>query len=908
MPTGIFRIYINLTIDYIMKHSSKQTPVLLLILAAGMLSFTSPEGKNITDYVLRFFDTLGTVPQSKLYLHLDKPYYQTTDSIWFKGYLVNATNHKPNMQDNFFYVELLDPKDSILLRRKYKRSEDIFAGAIPIPAKVMSGEYLLRAYTNWMRNTGEAFFYTRKIRIVDPSDTPIRSSVEYSTTVNGDTEARIRFESDLGLSLSKTNVAYGLYANNGKKIREKIVSIDGNGEICIPFKKNEVSGGAYARIDFAMSEYTFGRNIFFPSFSDEFDISFFPEGGNLLAGIDQNVAFKCQQSDGYGKDVSGIITNSRGDTLTTFNTEHDGMGCFRITSTSGEELTARPNGSRKTFLLPKAEEKGFSLALTQEGNKLEYQILSAPQTEWPDTLILLGHTRGVPLLLTQIEEKDRTGIINIHTFGDGISHLLLLDKNGIPLSQRILFKYPDNLDAWAVQADKKAYDTREKVSVEITLGVTEDAPENGSFSISITDKGMLTPDSAANNIISNLLLTSDLKGYIDNPGYYFCGKDAERLRALDLLMQTHGWTRFPVEDFKQSPVKKPEFLIEREQYVSGRIKNLFGKNAKEAHIYLIAPQYELMRSIKTDEEGRFLVNNMEYTDTTLFIAHARSRKETSFVSTEIDLQEWPLKNIRIPFRNESWQLSDNDAGNAPFRHQYQDSMRTTHLKEVVIERKALDKPEYSATSSEIQKTKYRNIADLARIMLDKVMRDNPRPTAEDDKLLILVDNRRFGLRSENTNKFEYEPDVDKFGILNTIRTDEVESIEIYRDQNMCEYSFGIEVYPAISVRLKPEARKLITRPNMAWNESLGYTPQAKFYHPVYAAPRKDTDKSDLRSTLYWNPDLKFNKEGKTIVEFYTSDHLSSYNIEIEGISSLGIPYRYLGKIENSTSERNPSKQ
>ena len=888
-----------------MKHSTRTIPTLLFILALGMLSFTPPEGGNITDRVIRFFDTLDAVPQSKLYLHLDKPYYKATDSIWFKAYLVNATNHKLNMQDNFVYVELLDPKDSILLRRKYKRSDEIFAGAIPLPEKISSGEYLLRAYTNWMRNTDEAFFYTRKVRIFDPKDIRTRSAVEYITTAKGDVEARIRFISDLGLSFNKTNVAYGLYDGNGKKIREKILTCNENDEINIPFRKSEVSPGAYIRVDFAFTMDKYGRNFFLPDFSDEFDISFFPEGGNLLAGMEQNVAFKCQQADGYGKDISGVITNSQGDTLTTFGTEHDGMGSFRITPVAGEEYTARPDKSDRTFALPRAEEKGFALALTQEGNKLEYRILSTPETVWPDTLLLLGHTRGIPLVLTRLEEKDRSGIINIHTFGDGISHLLLLDKNGSPLSRRLLFKYPEKLDFWSVQTDKGKYDAREKVSMEIDLALPDDAPEKGSFSVSITDNNSVIPDSTANHIVSYLLLTSDLKGYIDNPRFYFLGKNPARLKALDLLMLTHGWSRFPVDNFKQSPVKKPEFLIEREQYLSGNIENFFGKKAKEAQVFAMAPQHNLMCSFQADEKGKFLIDGMVYPDTTLFIFLARTRKGSSFASVEIDKETFPEKDIHIPFRHEGLSLFSDDSQSIPDSYfSANDSLRITQLKEVTIIGKESDKPEYTASSSEIQKTKYRYIADLARVMLDKVIRDNPRPTSESG-LLVLIDNRRFSTGRETLpyggDMGPESPTNNIFGILNIIRTEEVESIEIYRDQNQTDFPFGSGVYPAVSVRLKPEARKLITRPNMAWNESLGYTPRAEFYHPVYSAPKKATDDPDDRTTLYWNPDLKFDKEGKATVEFYTSDNPSSYNIEIEGISSKGIPCRFLGKTGNTAS-------
>lgn len=873
---------------------------MLLLIALGLLSFTPTDTTGIKENVIRFFDTLQATPQAKLYLHLDKPYYTASDSMWFKGYLVNASNHLADMPDNFMYVEILDQKDSVLTRRKFNKMNNIFSGNIQIPPNTPTGEYLLRAYTNWMRNAGKEYFYAKKITI-DNDINNIKSTVEYLPN-NENIQAKVHFSSNLGTSFDKTNVVYGLFDKNGKNLTSKTLICDENGEINIFFDKKTVTLGAYIRVDFTLSKQKYGRDFFLPDFSDEFDITFFPEGGNLLTGINQLVAFKCQQADGYSKEVSGVIVNPQGDTLTSFQTEHDGMGIVYITPIPGEQLIARVNGSDKTFALPKAQAEGLSLCIVQEGNKLSYKVKSTPQTVWPDTLILLGHTRGFPLLLTNLEKKDSTGIINIHTFGDGISHLLLVDKQGAPISQRLIFKYPDKRYEWSVKTDKDKYAEREKVSMEVLLNI-DDMPNESNFSISITDDKSVVQDTLAGNIISNLLLTSDLKGYIHNPGYYFMEKDKKRLDALDLLMLTHGWTRFSTDNIMQVQQKKPEFFVEKDQFISGKIGNIFGKKAKEAHVFILAPQHQIIRDTQADENGVFILDGLDYTDTTLFIVRANTRKGSSFASLEIDREFWPEKDTVIPFLNKKQDISNSKLlFNIDKNSHYKDGIRNTLLKEVVVVGQEEKEPEFSVPASELERTKYRTIYDYAKVKLAQVLQDHPRPIDPISKgrLLVIIDRRRFD-SGDQRNGNNDDNGNDNMDILRTIDTDEVASFKIYRDQTETEFVddinyFDSNSFPAIVIELKPEARKRIARPNISWYESLGYTPAVEFYSPTYNTPKKEDDDPDLRTTIYWNPCLKFNKEGKASIEFYTSDSPSSYNVEIEGVSKKGIVCRYQGNI------------
>ena len=117
--------------------------------------------------------------------------------------------------------------------------------------------------------------------------------------------------------------------------------------------------------------------------------------------------------------------------------------------------------------------------------------------------------------------------------------------------------------------DKSSYDSRSPVSLDIHLSDLSGQPIKGNFSLSVTDNYAIGCDSIGDNILSNLLLTSDLKGYIETPGYYF-KNNTQRLKAcLDNLMLTQGWSRFNVEDLLKEQQTNPQNFIEVGQFVYG---------------------------------------------------------------------------------------------------------------------------------------------------------------------------------------------------------------------------------------------------------------------------------------------------------------------------------------------------
>ena len=201
--------------------------------------------------------------------------------------------------------------------------------------------------------------------------------------------------------------------------------------------------------------------------------------------------------------------------------------------------------------------------------------------------------------------------MNDSLFNAGITHFMLIDQQGNALSERLVFIPDRNPHQWQILADKPTYGKREKVSLQISAKDDNGTPVEGSFSISITDRKSIRPDSLAGNIVSNFLLTSDLKGYVENPGYYFLQQDLRTLRTVDFLMMTHGWRRHHIQNVLTAPSMNLTNYMEKGQTISGRIKGFFGGNVKKGPICILAPKQNIIATTTTDEKGEFIEKTSE---------------------------------------------------------------------------------------------------------------------------------------------------------------------------------------------------------------------------------------------------------------------------------------------------------
>ena len=866
----------------------------ITVLLGVLLYFSSLSAQTMQDTIIANFSLMERIPKEKLYLHLDKPFYGAGEKIWFKGYLVNATTHQDNSQSNFIITELINRSDSIVERKKIRRDSLGFHNAFPLPATLPAGDYYLRGYSNWMLNEDPDFFFSRNIKIGNSIDNTIVSSIEYQQEDDTHYTAKIKFTSNVQAVFENTTIKY-LYLENGKIKNKGKKKTDENGWISISLPDLKSPAARRIEVEFDDPQYTYKRTFHLPVFTNDFDVKFFPEGGALLSIPHQNVAFKAQGADGFSKEVEGFLFNSKGDTLTNFRSEHNGMGIFTMNPVDNETyyVTVRTNDSiTKRFDLPAIEPKGISIAMSHYKQEIRYEIQKTEATEWPQKLFLLAHTRGKLAILQPINPKRTFGKMNDSLFTEGITHFMLIDEQGNALSERLIFVPDHKPNQWQITADQPTYGKREKVSLQIAAKDNEGNPVEGTFSVSITDRKSIQPDSLADNILSNLLLTSDLKGYVEDPAYYFLNQDARTLRSIDYLMMTHGWRRHKMENVLRTPSLNFTNYIEKGQTISGRIMGFFGANVKKGPICVLAPKYNIIATTETDEKGQFIVNT-SFRDSTTFLVQARTKKGFAGVDILMDPPQYPVATHKAPYLNGAATFMEDYLMNTRDQYYMEGGMRVYNLKEVTVTAKR-ERPSSKSiytggintyTVEEDRLQGYGQTAFDAASRLPSVtitngseihIRNNSEPA------IIVIDD------------IVYE---DASDILKDIQVSDMSSISLLRGADAVilgpRASGG-----AVVITLK-DPRNLPARPaqGIITYTPLGYSESVEFYHPTYDTPeKKNAQRSDFRSTVYWNPELRLDAEGKATIEYYTPDSTAPEDIIIEGVDKNGKVCRILQTI------------
>ena len=866
----------------------------ITVLLGVLLYFSSLSAQTMQDTIIANFSLMERIPKEKLYLHLDKPFYGAGEKIWFKGYLVNATTHQDNSQSNFIITELINRSDSIVERKKIHRDSLGFHNAFTLPATLPAGDYYLRGYSNWMLNEDPDFFFSRNIKIGNSIDNTIVSSIEYQQEDDTHYTAKIKFTSNVQAVFENTTIKY-LYLENGKIKNKGKKKTDENGWISISLPDLKSPVARRIEVEFDDPQYIYKRTFHLPVFTNDFDVKFFPEGGALLSIPHQNVAFKAQGADGFSKEIEGFLFNSKGDTLTNFRSEHNGMGIFTMNPVNNETyyVTVRTNDSiTKRFDLPAIEPKGISIAMSHYKQEIRYEIQKTEATEWPQKLFLLAHTRGKLAILQPINPKRTFGKMNDSLFTEGITHFMLIDEQGNALSERLIFVPDHKPNQWQITTDQPTYGKREKVSLQIAAKDSEGNPVEGTFSVSITDRKSIQPDSLADNILSNLLLTSDLKGYVEDPAFYFLNQDARTLRSIDYLMMTHGWRRHKMENVLRTPSLNFTNYIEKGQTISGRIMGFFGANVKKGPICVLAPKYNIIATTETDEKGQFIVNT-SFRDSTTFLVQARTKKGFAGVDILMDPPQYPVATHKAPYFNGATTFMEDYLMNTRDQYYMEGGMRVYNLKEVTVTAKR-ERPSSKSiytggintyTVEEDRLQGYGQTAFDAASRLPSVtitngseihIRNNSEPA------IIVIDD------------IVYE---DASDILKDIQVSDMSSISLLRGADAVilgpRASGG-----AVVITLK-DPRNLPARPaqGIITYTPLGYSESVEFYHPTYETPeKKNAQRSDFRSTVYWNPELRLDAEGKATIEYYTPDSTAPEDIIIEGVDKNGKVCRILQTI------------
>ncbi|MFR9602750.1 MAG: hypothetical protein SNG02_02635 [Rikenellaceae bacterium] len=753
----------------------------------------------------------------KLYLQTDKPYYSTNETIWIKGYLVNAITHAPLNNSNFIYVELTNTEGELFSRIEIRRdSTSGFSGYLDLDSKMDAGEYMLRGYTKWMTNSDRELFFQKNIPIISP--------------IPEGSAAAKALNSDEPTAKERREAAKKERAAEAQKL--------------------------------------------------EYNLQFFPEGGGLVAGVPQLVAFKALAEDGLSIELKGAVYNSKDEFVSNIETFNDGMGYVQLNIPEGEQYYAEVRSAEyvsRRFDLPLSSASQIALKVSRSGTNFYYQVL-ANSPEQLEEMNVIIHTRGKIVSVNRVE-AGKAHRISQDLLLDGVSVISVVDRLNRVVSERIVFKKPVASPTISFTTNATNYEAREMVTLDLQIKGSDGNPSQGEFAISVVDDKTIPQDSTLSNAVSYLLLSSEIKGNIENPGSYFIDNSKLADSKLDLLMMTQGWRRFDLEKILDPTTNhRREVQYEDMVRVDGEVKGFFGNDARKPTLAVTCQRLGLIDSYELDESNRFSLLELDVPDSAVYVIYAKGRNGGNYLTLKVNEERLPdpvaakvlyrdREIVPFSFINQSMESFYNDGG-----------LRMIELEAVEVKTQKVSKIQNSAFAS--KNTTREDLQYWGTMSLENLLYTYT--GFKSDGTYVYYQN------SSDPVNFYVNGMEEMFTNLSFITVDLIEEIAFFTESealglytNRVGGVFSIVLVDGASI---PRVR----RPNIISYVSQGYQASKEFYQPTYETKwKKDNLPMDSRTTIFWSGEVTPDQNGDASVEFYTADKSTNYKVIVEGVMQNG---------------------
>jgi hypothetical protein len=731
--------------------------------------------------------------QEKVYVRTDRSGYITGELMWFKVYCVDGYKSKPLDVSKVVYVELLGEANEVVLQRKIEMQNGIGSGSMFVPASLSSGNYVLRAYTNWMKNFGPEFYFHSTISIVN-------TFVKLTTP-------------------PKTNMTY--------------------------------------------------------------DAQFFPEGGDLVAGLRSKVAFRVTDAAGKGIAFRGAIIDDKDDTVARFKPTKFGIGHFYMTPNAlkYKAVVIDKSGHRSIYPLRDVKESGYVIKLIDGADAIAVDVSASSQAHNYAPVYLFVQSRGMIVVkdVRTVQNGKATFRLNRPGLPDGITHITLFDKNLRPTAERLYFKRPAEPMLVEGKPGSKSYSTRGKLKV--TVSTATDA--NVSVSVFRNDS---LPSPGQPGLFEYFWLSSDLKGSIESPEYYFSSGDTAVASATDNLMLTHGWRRFAWESVlkgKASFTHLPEY---RGHIIRGTLESQTGGPSNGILTYLASPErFARTYGSRSDSKGEVQFEMKDFYGTKRIYVQTNWRADSTFrirIANPFSEQyaTWPLGSLNLPPAIGKQMLDRSVA------MQVQDIYFRDQVNRFVPP--TIDSIQFYGRADEIY-----NLDEYTRFpIMEEVLREYVPG--------VMVRKKKDGFHFmviDKVNKSLFRDDpmvlIDGVPVFNPDKVIAFDPLKVKRLEILDkEYYEGILALPGV-MSFFTYANDLGGFPidqRAVQMDYDGMQLQREFYSPKYDnATEKQMRLPDHRTLLYWNPSVTTKKGEASEIEFYASDVPGTYTIFVEGLSKNG---------------------
>ncbi|MEM6377185.1 MAG: hypothetical protein AAF705_03170, partial [Bacteroidota bacterium] len=772
----------------------------------------------------RIIDSLNTYKYvktpEKVFIHTNKSTYSNRENMWFKAYLVDGVDHRPQTQSKVIYVDLISPEDKIIKTWMIHKDQG-FTGDFVWNRNFPAGDYRLRAYTNFMRNTDADFFYEKTITV-------------YNFLLNQDAP-----------SLQQ------------KQLVPK------------------------------------------PKLNAEM-VRFFPEGGDLIAGLMANVSFSILDSLGRPYEVSGQLLDDQNNEITSLKTYHQGVGLFNFIPKPNVQYRARilHNGQSILAPLPKVYPAGWTLQVNPTSAEQIYVDVACTEPDQLAEAFLVGHVRGSIFCYIQNLVPGQSIQLSKPQIPEGILHFTLFDGQAQPQAERLVFNDALETPSLVNIGPASTAGPNSEVSIPLQLGEALQG-EVIAASVSITNALLTQYDKYEEDIQSYLLLNSDLAEPILEPGQYLKQQDKTSRFYLDLLLMCRGWRRFNWKDLLDSESRPQLPFIPEEGYTIRGTTIAKGNPDKTVQAEVMLNSFDnnfIYKKLQTDKDGNFAFMQLPGMDTVQYILQGRINNGKTSKEGDGKLVGNRLVEFKLSTR-------PSIPVDEPRLYKLPTIPKFNKLQEEVLTEKTSTDEVANAPAWQIEldevtieaKRSYRNDRPTGAYFFDLDGIDWIAPDTRGPSLLARLTPRytfypgeqgKLYIQSPNwqgqtdiipvvisIDGMGAEPGGSNAGPFLSLTADDIQNIVI---------SPG---YIGVTTRKIPRTREAYLESGILQYKHPAYDKARTFYTPSYS---KDANQ-DMRTAVAWEPQLRFDQDGKTFISFKTANTPGVYRIHLEGISANGDP-------------------
>jgi len=834
------------------------------------------------------------LPQEKVYLHFDNTGYFKGETIWFKAYVVRTDKSCLSDLSHVLYVELVTPGGDVIDTKKFCIKDGEADGYLKLDDKVLeSGFYEVRAYTRYMTNWDNECIFSRVFPIFKKPNK------------EGDYSKRVIAEHSYVQRLPD-------YRESADTLKVKVKKINAR---------------------------------------------FYPEGGNLVQGLTSTVAFDICDEDGAHLAADVYVIKGT-DTITRSKTEYQGRGLLRYTP-DGEAcriLVTDSSGHHREFSLPESLQSGYVMTVnTQNPKSVLIHVNASPDLYGKGVCWVVTHNGMIESADTATVGADGT----IRQFmrdelESGVNQITLMDDEGHVVADRLFFNYPHDQSDTINIASSTALSPCKKVSLDMR------SLPHTSFSLSVRD--VETETNGYNQDIRTwLFLTSDLKGFIENPEYYLGEDDALHRHAADLLMLVQGWRRYDMTMMTGGKKFVKREPLEDALYIDGCLHQVKKKNpvsqvSLSATLYN-SQGYTMTGNGVTDASGYYAMKLPDCEDEWTMLMYTKKNDELTTYNIGIDRHFSPQRR-HISYAET--QITPPDQPNLFFKsgEETADSVfvpmdkRNHVLKEVKVKGHHIFENARAGWENErngaYRSSLYYNCADAADEIADKgedmpeihdwLSKRNPffegpylgtDPQTRIDRYEEAVindtdmvgNNSQFKTRIDHGISYKNRPII---WILNNVFYE----ITGYNGKFVIDdvknaVNFSNEELPVFLDELK--SVYISEDANVWWryimkDDLTGRRPVTVFVYTYHkfaknvkglrrthfeGFAKSETfrmndyslmpPEADYRRTLYWNPNVTTDKDGRAKIDFYNNSSCKQIFISAEGITKDGVPIIYKDK-------------